>query len=534
MLDECKGERFEELLSSFATLVLRKVLAKSSRYAALPPLPVGTASSTESSCIPLLLAHRQSLQKNLDERRQIQKQSKAREAELNDLSLSLSQRKATVLNKHPKVDAEQRGHASDLLRSEWVGDSRWTNAILYEGPSKHEQMDLQVPKSTNDVSHVETGTGTNHLLNDLCVRLQMQRDRLQRWKDFQLSLPGRHAEEVAEDHPAMQTRKPFFRFEAHQDIVPGASTSEDASKNVYVPQRSLPHRFAELLREMEQNLSTAAESKYENKRVCSSPDEAPGIDIGERAGNMTSNDWPARKSDALGEKVLGLSSPENHHLHPTYPTMRSEDDISAGERDPSCFSWLNETEQKLHNDNSVEMDDIEATPPESLTERTRRSMAAIFSSELDFSIISSDPPPLPKKESASIIEVSANTSIRRDTLMERTRKSMAATTFTPGGKATNVKPKGSWMSQLYPTNQFETPKKQDHRLSVLSASSNDSTPREKLFSEEAEYNSIFKSRPKIAQSPTLSPDRSAVDDSLLAREMTILDIGSDPLDHSSG
>ncbi|KAI4255092.1 MAG: hypothetical protein L6R42_006910, partial [Xanthoria sp. 1 TBL-2021] len=50
----------------------------------------------------------------------------------------------------------------------------------------------------------------------------------------------------------------------------------------------------------------------------------------------------------------------------------------------------------------------------------------------------------------------------------------------------------------YPTNQFETPKKQLEGLKEM-------TPPDVLFSPEADYASVFKSRPKIATSPSLSP-----------------------------
>ena len=97
---------------------------------------------------------------------------------------------------------------------------------------------------------------------------------------------------------------------------------------------------------------------------------------------------------------------------------------------------------------------------------------------------------------------------------------MAASSALAEASAMKAKPKSNRMSQLYPINQFETQEKPAQRLSVLSPVSNDSTPRENLFSEDAEYTSVFKSRPKIVQSPMLSPDRSAVEDSILSRDMT--------------
>lgn len=53
--------------------------------------------------------------------------------------------------------------------------------------------------------------------------------------------------------------------------------------------------------------------------------------------------------------------------------------------------------------------------------------------------------------------------------------------------------------QSFPVNQFETPRKPSpHRSGA-------STPRDDLFDENADYASVFKSRPRIAQSPIASP-----------------------------
>ena len=109
---------------------------------------------------------------------------------------------------------------------------------------------------------------------------------------------------------------------------------------------------------------------------------------------------------------------------------------------------------------------------------------------------------------------------------------MAATAAKPRPRPTKARLKDTRMS-LHPINQFETPQKQELRQSMQSPSSNGSTPREKLFSEDAEYTSVFKSRPKIAQSPAMSPDRSTIDDSMLARDMTISDIGSQDVANDS-
>ena len=84
------------------------------------------------------------------------------------------------------------------------------------------------------------------------------------------------------------------------------------------------------------------------------------------------------------------------------------------------------------------------------------------------------------------------------TLIERTRQSMS--TLPPlNNRRPSHRPKAT-----QPTNLFITPKKQGPGTPD---SSKASTPRDELFSQEADYASVFKSRPKIKMSPVVSPDR---------------------------
>ena len=86
------------------------------------------------------------------------------------------------------------------------------------------------------------------------------------------------------------------------------------------------------------------------------------------------------------------------------------------------------------------------------------------------------------------------------TLVERTRKSMSLIPPLPTHEAPpNPRRRGPRPS--FAVNQFETPRK----ASGQTARSGASTPQDKLFEEDAEYNSVFKSRPRVAHSPISSP-----------------------------
>lgn len=94
---------------------------------------------------------------------------------------------------------------------------------------------------------------------------------------------------------------------------------------------------------------------------------------------------------------------------------------------------------------------------------------------------------------------------RRMSLAERTRQSMAAIPAHP------IKSRKSLSQQRrlsqFPVNQFETPGKP---RALLPEAQRDATPTDKLFSEEADYESVFKTRPRVALSPVWSPDSSSL------------------------
>lgn len=90
------------------------------------------------------------------------------------------------------------------------------------------------------------------------------------------------------------------------------------------------------------------------------------------------------------------------------------------------------------------------------------------------------------------------------TLLDRTRHSIS---LAPPSLTQPKKGSGHARSRtsIFPVNQFDTPQKARRSSVALARARRDITPREQLFSPEAEYNSVFKSRPKIALSPVLSP-----------------------------
>lgn len=134
-----------------------------------------------------------------------------------------------------------------------------------------------------------------------------------------------------------------------------------------------------------------------------------------------------------------------------------------------------------------------------LTERARMSMTSFRSSE------NSQPLPQPTPDASQSIE-SVEISIadsRRTSLAERALMSMNQASLNPQPQrrtTTKERPRSSFFPST--AAQFSTPIKSG-RNSL--GGTLDTTPRDKLFEQDVEYASVFKSRPKIAMSPVLSP-----------------------------
>ncbi|KAG9832643.1 hypothetical protein KCU98_g11518, partial [Aureobasidium melanogenum] len=136
-----------------------------------------------------------------------------------------------------------------------------------------------------------------------------------------------------------------------------------------------------------------------------------------------------------------------------------------------------------------------------LSERARMSMASFHSSE------NSLPLPQPTPDASTPIK-NIEPSIaesRRTSLAERALVSMTQASLNPQPErrtTTKERPKSSFIPATAAAAQFSTPMKSS-RNSL--EGTRDTTPRDKLFDQDAEYASVFKSRPKIAMSPVLSP-----------------------------
>ena len=597
MFDDCKGEKLQELLASFSTGVLQKVLAAGQAGEKSIAGQLATAkritSGEHESFLPLAVAHRASLTTLLRRKKELRMRYQSFDRTLDTKERELDQRFEGVVKTQNFLDENvipdpTVSRLSALFEEHWQGDSRLVNVVA-QG-EEHGLGDSLLNRPFQDVwPEISEGTfdgkigTTQHgLLQDLEKRVAQQEAKLKQWKDFQAAMKN-------DTKPRISPKK--------QDLALTRTTSNDAERQkrrerdlVFSPSKS-PRKSGWELEGLEvessptpsmpklakangksskavsKQLNAAKDGQVEDEAsrsqkrrskdllspVSASQDETDDSGFSEVSGgqlhemaspdnaiqskNMVELSSPGRREYGMlhEDENGGVHYHKNEFVGPSPPATESA--IPSTKAEWSRRPNGNNSVQQLpiehgpedNHDDSKEPDEedllaeqivsmtINAAPTPkypklTLEERTRQSIA--FASPSKFQGLTSDKPPpapllpFPAKEDPSHAQASG-----ASTILERTRQSISL--LPPKPKTSRKSMHKRRTSKTYPTNQFETPRKQ-------LSSGNESTSPDQLFSPGAGYDSVFKSRPKIAFSPTPSPvpgdgwdvgdDRDAEDD----------------------
>lgn len=428
MLDDCRGEKFEELLAVFSTAVLRKTLAASSDPALQNvslklSLASGLTREEYQLMLPLVLAHRVSLNQ-ISERRDKARDTHEKFTQLLELKkLQLDERAKENPPQLPDTGADIDALARDL-RANWLWAEDWADTLVDGGAQGSSDAFLELPFDTAWARAKESSVdglranSSPDLLVDLESRVFRQRARLQRWRQYSASM-----------------RK-------HERVQSTSST------------KSQPLVFRE-----HQTLTIASISKAVRQPV-----ERASPKADDRALLFSMTEAIAR--------INGRSATHRHRHTHSDSKVRNPATVSS-----SSAAGSNRSSPQ------AELDTTRST-----TSRTSTPSIA----EPQPSVPSFSTTEVPEKDPSPPQRTS------RFTLVERTRKSMSL--IVP---PTQPRPRESFRSHRprpsFPINQFETPQR-SHTIP-----SRASTPRDELFDEEADYASVFKSRPRVAHSPVASP-----------------------------
>ena len=243
MLDDCKGDRLEELLATYSAAVLKKVLLENFEAAAeYPPLAVELAIENRGyagegpALRPLVLAHRSSLARSLERR----EEAAAKYRDFADL-LSIKERniarRREALQARKEASGEKAGGASDderwrvrrTVRNNWSGSEAWMDTLFAGDVSAKDTKGLLATPFDRVWRRVQQGRlaeleeDSRGLLEQLDGRVAAQKQRLAKWHALR--------KELATDRVATS---PMKRQKTEKQKNKGIDLQFDAHKDLHV------------------------------------------------------------------------------------------------------------------------------------------------------------------------------------------------------------------------------------------------------------------------------------------------------------
>ena len=508
MFDDCKGEKFLEMLAAFSTLVLRRVIAnvEEGKGSIAGRLCVAEKIQREyQSLLPLSIAHRATLQGILKRKGELRTKYRELDHVLSVKERELDRRFEKVVETQTFLDQNIASEATvsrvaKQFDQHWQADRRFIDVIAQgeESTMTDDLLDTptsQVWPSVNEGRFVADPTTSRHgLLEDLERRVDEQNERLQHWKDFKKQLQ-KNAQKTSPPKPGNMKSSPA------KASRPYVNKEKDL---VFSPRKSprkseFPIRIAHESPSQQQNAAVLSQKyevdtsqvKVEIDNDDSGFSEITSQDVTTRLQAQGGSDGVpnAQKPAASSPPPKGLLTSPNAMAPPLNAPSHPPEEVH--ERLTRIPDEEDDLAEKIISQ-TLNAAPTPSKPPLSLVERTRQSMAlASPGAKLSTRFILHQPtkihPDAPEHPPPD----------PRTDLLERTRRSIPLVP-SKSKASSRASIHNRRKSKIYPTNQFETPRK----LGMLS----ELTPPDELFSPGAGYDSVFKSRPKIAMSPTGTPE----------------------------
>ncbi|OTA56053.1 hypothetical protein K449DRAFT_416565 [Hypoxylon sp. EC38] len=275
MLDECKGERFEEVLAVFSSAVLKKLVAER----ALNSGPEYRPTISENISLEnrgyqgdrtelnvLLLAHKASLRSFLT------KKNAARAKYRNFEELLASKERGIVRRKEQiKLETERsvaetsertKKEVYRVVRTNWTGNDQWVDSLLFN--DTHPRKGGLLGSHFDDVwTGVQEGRISDledqhsGLLEQLDSRVRLQRARLEKWDDFRRKMFGNMPPPSAQGPKEKSKSKGVnLGFRAHQQLsIDQIDTNERTSLT------APPTQYTNILNDLKRDLEAIEKPK---------------------------------------------------------------------------------------------------------------------------------------------------------------------------------------------------------------------------------------------------------------------------------
>ncbi|KAI2619885.1 HAUS augmin-like complex subunit 6 N-terminus-domain-containing protein [Hypoxylon sp. NC1633] len=319
MLDECKGERFEEVLAVFSSAVLKKLVNERALNSGPEYRPTFSEkialenwgySGDRTELNALLLAHKASL-------RSLLVRKNAARAQYRDFEELLALKERGLLRRKEKIKAEAdesiaqtseqaKAEVYRVIRTNWTGYDQWVDSLLFnDTPSRKGGLlgsrfdDVWNGVQEGRISDLEDQNAG--LLEQLDHRVRLQRARLERWDDFRKKMFGHMPPRTSGDaKKKMEPKGTGLAFAAHQHL-----SVDLVSMANRVALDTPPLEYAKILNGMRFELDA-----IENPKI---PDFSTLLGLSRRGSviNATSLPAKAQPTDAISDISEWEDEPED-------------------------------------------------------------------------------------------------------------------------------------------------------------------------------------------------------------------------------
>ncbi|KAI1491545.1 HAUS augmin-like complex subunit 6 N-terminus-domain-containing protein [Biscogniauxia mediterranea] len=278
MLDECRGERLEEILAVFSSVVLKKLVAEralnsGSEYR--PTISESLAlqnwgySGDRTELNGLLLAHKASLVSLLTRKNAARARYHDLEELLSSKERELTQRKeqakASTQSDNVEVSDRAKAEVRRIMRTNWAGNEQWVDCLLFN--ETRSRKDSLLGARFEDVwAGVQSGKIAEFedrnvgLLEQLDNRVQLQKTRLEKWDGFRKEMFGGNPPPSKNRDASLTEKKPAkgvdFGFTSHLKL-----SMDDIEKNKVPSLNSPPQEYLGLLQGMKAELEGIGKPK---------------------------------------------------------------------------------------------------------------------------------------------------------------------------------------------------------------------------------------------------------------------------------
>ena len=552
-LDECKGERLEELLAVFSTAVLKmSETCREQDDAIAQKLAMEKFSYTgdRTPISTLILAHKVSLSRILTAKN-------IAKLNYNDFASLLRLKDRQIARRHEQLKASIEENGSwdetsdeefkglqDRVRRSWTGNNKYLEAILY-GDNRYERDEVLAISFDDIWEHVEDASvgdieerNRKGLLEELDARVMDQNNRLEKWRGFEQALlkgsNPRLEEEPSE--PGKEAKGIDFGFGAHEALQLSSSPKKAGEAISRAPLEEYTRLWKKLQAELtnvgkSRNGETDAKRNEIAMKKQSSAFEPPRdllydtrsttLSINPEQHSPEFEDYTIKSTSKTLHPELSLTRSDLFATKSLEPRCEDEDPIelhpsAAPSRSVSAYSEMPPPSPPSPNTSSEAFDILAAVPNSSpspkkprhllsLAERTRLSMSHMSKANShahlgdldDISEILPPPQSLKPATQSSQFQSTSSSSSYSD-LSARTRQSLSNSA--PALEFAKFERRRAHKAAASAKRASYLPAKP---LEMTLASDADGLSR-KLF-EEADYDAVFKSRPKIKTSPDMSP-----------------------------